>query len=458
MEKQNDFVANARIGLAEFTALVLGVDPYDWQIHALDDIQFYKKTSIVAANGSGKTAAVAAPTLLWWLACFPKGRVVITSGSFRQLKDQFWPAVTRYRQHPLFARWKINKLNIETDEEGLTSIFSTDDPGKAEGYHQAPDAPLLYIIDEAKSVPDEIFEAMRRCTTTRVLYMSSPGKPSGEFYDSHHKDAESFRIHKVTSEMCPHIDPVKRAEDIRRYTIDHPLVRSMHFAEWTARDASLCLSPEALSRALASPPPFRDNGRSGAAIDFAAGRDENAIATARGNKIRLELAWCDKDTVQTVYRVQRELTALNISPYDSWGDADGLGLHMVNHAIELGCHINPFHGGAKANEEMYLNLISEIWIEGGIAIARGDVILENIDPVTFEQLTTRHIEFSGEGKMRIESKDKLKKSPDRGDVVMMAIWLARVPRGVWTDKSGGEPLPDEDSQVENTDAQDWGGI
>ena len=50
---------------------MLGLDPYDWQINTYEDINDYRRTAVVAANGSGKTVSLVGPVVLWWLYCFP---------------------------------------------------------------------------------------------------------------------------------------------------------------------------------------------------------------------------------------------------------------------------------------------------------------------------------------------------------------------------------------------------
>lgn len=206
-ERCDDIVSRCRLRLAEFAVAVLGLDPYDWQINTYEDINDYRRTAVVAANGSGKTVSLVGPVVLWWLYCFPRGRVVLTSGSWRQLKTQLWPAIRAYQSHPAFRGWKWNQMEILTPEGGFTSIFSTNDEQKAEGYHATAATPVLYIVDEAKGVQDGIFEAADRCTVTRYLYLSSPGSAMGKHYRCFHDEAKNWRRTRVTSYMCPHIRP-----------------------------------------------------------------------------------------------------------------------------------------------------------------------------------------------------------------------------------------------------------
>ena len=88
--------------------------------------------------------------------------------------------------------------------------------------------------------------------------------------------------------------------------------------------------------------------------------------------------------------------------------------------------MNRFHGGQGASEpDEYANLIGEVWHVGCREIERGRVNLGVLDPETFKQLTTRKSEWAENGKLRVESKDKMRlegrHSPDRGDAILGAI-------------------------------------
>lgn len=442
-ERCDDMVGRCRLRLSEFAVIVLGLDPYDWQFGVYEDINDFRRTAVVAANGSGKTVSLVAPAVLWWLYCFPRGRIVLTSGSWRQLEDQLWAAVRSHQSHPAFSGWKWNNLHISTPEGGFTSIFSTKDEKKAEGYHATPDSPVLYIVDEAKGVPDGVFEAADRCTVSRYLYLSSPGGSSGKHYRCFHDEAKNWRRTKVTSFMCPHIRAEKRAEDLETYGETHPLYRSMHLAEWTEGEDMLVLTPEQLRHAIDHPPAHRP-GLQWGFLDFAAGRDENAIGRRRGNLVNLDQAFREPSTVQSRRRMANRLKEIRVEPYHAYGDADGLGLPIVQQMAEPvecggdGYRIREFRGGVPGEDpEHYLNTISEAWILGARDIVNGKIRIEELDPITFRQMTTRQMEWDNRGRLRVMSKEDMRakglKSPDRADVIFGVIWAGRAIRGVWTD-------------------------
>lgn len=413
----------------------LGLDLYPWQVEALESIgrgvrNGLPATSLVAANGSGKTQRVIAPAILWFLWRHPRGWCPITSGSCLQVEKQLFPALHAFRSHPLFRGWTFQQMEVRTPQGGHAIGFSTDSPGRAEGWHPKLAAdidPVFYVTDEAKSIPDEIFEAISRCTLSYQLLASSPGAPRGKFYRSHHEERADHHCITATSADCPHISVEKIERDRRLYGADHPVFRSMHLAEFTESSERLLLTPAALSTALRSQPPIDESGDTAAFCDFAAGGDENVLAIRRGNHTRIIHHWREKDTMQAVRRFAAMFARENLRADQIWGDADGLGTVMIDALAETGWRIQRFHGGRRpiGPGDYYANRISETWITGCREIERGRVHLGSIDPDLFRQLTTRRTEWADNGRLRIEPKDSLRASglpsPDLADALLGAI-------------------------------------
>ena len=417
----------SKMSPTEFCVKVLGVIPYYWQCEAMESVAMEQPTSVVAANGSGKTARLVAPLILWFLHEYPQGQCVFTSGSWMQIEKQLMPAVKVFCGK--FPQWEFMATEIRTPAGGVAFGFSTDNAGRAEGHHPKINGetdPVFLIIDEAKTVPDSIFEAFDRCTRRFELWVSSTGSPRGQFYDSFHKNAAQYWTRKVPSTECPHISAEKRELDLIKYGEGHPLYRSKHLAEFTEDLDRLVLSAPALRSALDSQPVENEVGEVVAFCDFAAGRDENVLCIRRGNKARIIKAWVEKDTVQAAREFVQMFTDEKLSAGQIWGDADGLGTGFIDQFAEMGWHINRFHGGQTSTEkDEYANLIAQVWHVGARDIERGRINLGQLDTKTFEQLTTRKSEWNETGKLRCESKEKMAihglKSPDRADALLGCI-------------------------------------
>lgn len=422
----------------EYAVKVLRLRPYDWQASAMESVAMGTPTDLLAANGSGKTAVVVAALILWFLDRFPKGKAVITSGSFRQIEHQLFPAI---RAHQIcYPEWSFLNTAIQTQDDGFAFGFSTNDPGRAEGWHPIQSSeidPVMIIVDEAKTVENNIFESFERCTRRFELHCSTPGAPQGQFFSDCTKRPPNRHLIKATSADCPHIAPEKVKQDIERYGEGSALVRSMHFAEFTEDEGRLILSPTRLGLALESQPVPDTRGEVVGFCDFAAGGDENALAVRRGNTVRLVRAWREKDTMQAAREFMNLFNAEELRAGEVWGDADGLGTVMIDALAELGFRINRFHGGRPAEDKNYFNQISESWFTGCREIERGRVNITGIDETSAGQLTDRFSEQSfTTGKLRAESKDKMAArgapSPDRGDAILNAIYCGARLSGAWT--------------------------
>lgn len=397
----------------------LELEPYDWQCRVLADLVKPGAVALVAANGSGKTERIAAPFALWHATAFPRSTVVVTAGVWRQVKDQFFAAIQRWGNR--FQGWKINEADVVSPDGSRIIGFATDDPGKFEGWHGTPKEPLLMIVDEAKSVSDAIFEAIERCQPQRRLIMSSPGGMEGEFYKAFTQRAAFYRGHVVKAADCPHISREWIDEQISKWGRDHPLVRSMIFAEFSDSDSSYIVPLSKLDNSYENPPVRFKDGRKRAFCDFAAGGDENVLAIAEGNLIRL-VAWRDADTVRSVGRFIMEFRKAELSPGNIWGDEGGLGKPMCDSLRDAGWPLNRVNNGAPANDSAaFANRGSEIWLEGARLIERCQFILPD-DPELRGQLTSRQWHPNAKGKLQAESKEDMKKrglpSPDRADAVL----------------------------------------
>jgi phage terminase large subunit len=409
----------------EFAFLCLEMeDLYGWQIVALEAYGQGLPVALCAANGSGKTQRVIAVAILWQLTYWPRSVIPVTSGSWTQLEHQLWPALERHAGR--FSHWRWMAMRVLTDQGGEAFAFSTNEPGRAEGYHGSALEPVGYIIDEAKTVPNGIYNASNRCTCQFRIVSSSAGGPMGFFFDCFHKLRSEFFTRRVTSEECAHLR-AKFERDCRLYPHDDPDFRSMHFSDFGIDvDFIPIINPMLLRRLYESRVGKIVNSRS-AFCDFAAGGAENVIALRDGNEVSLARCWRETDTAQAVRQFIEEFKRLKLVPTEIFGDEGGLGHNMCDSLAEAGWRINRVNNGAPAlDSEHYCNLGAEAWFTAARKIERREVILPN-DPIFFEQATTRKLEYDSKQRMRAQDKKTMAKSPDRADAVFGALYSAESP-------------------------------
>ncbi len=395
--------------------------------------------AVRTCNGCGKTSVIIPAAVLWAMAYHPRMKVVITSGVDRQVREQIFPALHAHKNK--LEGWDFQDASISAPNGSRCVGFSTRQGGYFEGWHGNKDelydllqhdGPLMIIVDEAKSVPPQIFDAIDRCTYQFLLLVSSPGGPVGRFHDACNKDKAYYRQHQIRAEDCPYVDHAKNAQLIARRGLNDPLVRSKIFAEFMDVAEGAIMNYGQLNRCN----PDQQQERSGQAsyyCDFAAGGDENVFARTRGNRASIIKAWQEKDTMRAVAEFIRLFRAEGLNQADVAlcvsGDNDGLGKVIIDRLHEMGLCIQRDHANAAADKpDAYYNRSAETWFEGAKRIENGEVIIDT-DETTRAQLTSRKEKPRADGRLQLESKQDMRErgvgSPDRADALLGSM---RTPR------------------------------
>ena len=410
-----------------FAEAVLGLSLYPRQREVLQALApAGAAVSFRSCNEGGKTRRVIGPAILWHLAMFPRGHIISTSGSYRQIKDQLLPALHTFAH--LFPHWKfLNTPRIETGNLNcFWEGFSTNDAGKFEGHHaDGPDQPLMIIVDEAKTVKDDIFQAIERCKPTRLLLASSPGYAEGEFFRSQTTKARFYKTFVQRATDCPHWQPAEIAKLRAKWGDQHPLFKSMVEADFMESVADAVIDLRTLEDLLASPPPWQPGERR-AFCDFAwsGDGDENVLAVREGNRVMLAEVF-RADNLHTICaRFVAAFHRLGLRATEIAGDEGGGGKLICDQLAAMGWRIQRVNNGARPRDEHYANLAAEYWFEGAQQIARREIILPD-DSDLRAQLLDRKRQPQAQGKLAIESKRDLKArggtSPDRADAVLGAM-------------------------------------
>jgi len=426
--------------LEGFSKIILGLGDnlenwYEWMedVYAIIE-QHGCRLSLRTPNGAGKTTHIIAPAILWHMGVFPRSKVISTTASIMQLRDQLFAELLKYQDR--FDGWDFlpGTFQIRAPNGSRYSGFVTRESGRAEGHHGnknplfeigRDDGPLFIIVDEAKSVPDIIFDAFDRCTYQRFLQASTPGWMIGKFYYSQTSPRSPWTTYRVNVNDCPHIDKEQNDALIAEKGIHDPLVRSKILAEFMDVNKNALFSALAIERCINSPPDFKNNGDIKAMCDFACGGDENVLAVRRGNEVKIVAAWREVDTMAACARFIMEFKKEDLKAQDIYGDADGAGKPMMDALRAAGWPINPVRNGARAdNPNDCVNWAAESWYLASKKVEMGEIRLPD-DEVLKIQLMTRGKLPGSKGRIQLETKRQLRKrgieSPDRADAIIEAM-------------------------------------
>lgn len=430
--------------------VILGdVTLHDWQREVSESFGSVKPTqhvphkfALCACNGSGKDAYVIAPFAIWFALSKIKSRCIITSSSGVQLTSQ---TETYIRNLALKVNEKhgeeIFKIRQRFIRCRLTGseirLFATDEEGKAEGYHPIEaGAEMAIIINEAKSVAQEIFRALRRCTGYNYwLEVSTPSIPYGDFFKHFSRWASARR---VDYRDCPHISEQERLEELEEFGEHSAWYRSKYLALFTSLDGDSFISLEVVDRA-------RQMSKAGyikwnntnwplrIGIDLAAGGDENACIATRGNRIVKKLYFREKDTTITAHRINlwlRDELNVQLNHNFIFADDGGVGRGIIDKLVEMGwSSISRILNQSPAlNKKVYINRGAENWFRVKRVLEENCWLFpfEDDDEKLYQQLYTRfYKQQQTQGRIALESKKDAKAegrpSPDRADAFILCF-------------------------------------
>lgn len=303
---------------------------------------------------------------------------------------------------------------------------------------------ILVILDEAKGIQQNIFDASERLLTSgywvRQLVISSPGSPTGPFYDCFGKFSKLYNLIRIKMGESPYVDPAQMELLKFKYGETSPFYLSTVMGEFSGVDDPLVVIPLSFVYQALDNPPEWDNGKSGACagIDLAAGGgDECAYSLMVGNRQMAMRRWVEPNTMESTGKIIRffkedrekyglESGAVNI-------DDGTFGHAVIDRLHELGYPFNRFNfGGSPTDNTAYYDASAEVWYETRMRLERKEIGLLQTDDESLKstikdlqnQLTARKRLARSDGRIQLEPKKIMKKrthcSPDLADAFVLS--------------------------------------
>lgn len=445
MKEEDAIVLGIRKEPRFFLENILGFKPWSKQLEIVESVRDNRRTAVRSANGVGKTA-IAARTVLWFLAAHPKSVVVTTAPTWKQVETQLWREMavafeTGREFFQMLGQPEIFKTDLTIAPNWYATGISTEKPERFSGFHSAH---ILLVVDEASGVADDIFEASEGFLTSknaRVLLISNPTRLSGEFYRAFHRDASLWnRIH-LSIEATPNFTDEKVPDEVRQSLPDKsfPALMERKYGRESALYAVRVMGdfPRSQDDAVCKLSDVEDaqnrECEAGTPVVISCdvarmGGDETVIAVRRGNQIRIVDAYAGKDLTWTIGRllqIERELYAETQADIFHVLDYAGLGVGVYDALRERSQFptfgFNSSHRAKDARD--YPNRRSEAWFEFSekflpyIDLDPDEQLLEDLVAPVFKQ--------DSAGRRVVEAKEetrkRLSRSPDRADAVLMAF-------------------------------------
>ena len=414
-----------RIPILAFAYSYLGLRLYPWQQKILETYATGNPTAVAASNFSGKTSILFPCCALWTLYCHPTARVMYLSATGAQVDKQFFAALNRFRDRPAFSSWTWLSCEVRTPDGGFLFGRATDTGANIEGIHDQHESPAALLIDEAKTVGDDVLDTFERCHTSFRLFASSTGSASGGFYRICTALSHRWRLFRVTSDMCPHVDPALIAAD--RENLKDSVFRIKHSCEWLYDAGDSMISLEHVRAAIDRPPSIMV-GKTTAFCDFAGAGDESVLATCSGNIVQIIDAWRHHDTMHSVGKFLNWFRKLGLEGWQLGGDEGGMGHVILDRLAEQDFYLKRVNNGSPAlRSDIFANLSAEWWSTVSQLVERRAIRIPAGDEKLVAQLTSRRKLYDSRGREKLESKADLAsrgvESPDRADALIGAVML-----------------------------------
>ena len=392
-----------------------------------------RRVSIRSGHGVGKTA-FEAWTVIWFLICYFPCKVPCTAPTGHQLNDILWAEISKWlrvlrARMPFLGNWlewTAEKVVLKDAPQECFAVARTsrpENPEALQGFHAEN---ILFLIDEASGVPDEVYQVAEGALSSEgafVLMAGNPTRTQGYFYDSHHKMRSSWAALHVDGEQCRRVSRQFISDMEKKYGRESSIykirVRGI-FAGSPDGVIPLDIIEPAKAREVKPHGPIRWG------LDVARfGDDLTALAKRHGNSLLEKVkVWGGKDTMQTAGLLKLEYDNAKVKPEAICIDVIGLGAGVVDRCKELKLPVIGINvAESPAVQDQYMRLRDELWFRARDWFYGRDVRMVD-DEDLIGELTLPTFKVLSTGKKQVESKDEIKKraaSPDRADAFCLTF-------------------------------------
>lgn len=454
----------------DFVRDIIRAEPDANQRAIMSSVAQNQMTTVRSGHGIGKTA-VESWLIIWFLATRPFPKVPCTAPTQHQLWDILWAEISKWlRSDPALARdliWTSEKVYMRGyPEEWFAVARTASKPDALQGFHAEH---ILYVIDEASGVKDEVFEPILGAMSTkgaRLLMCGNPTRITGFFYDSHHKSRPLYNAMHIDGRDSSRVDQEFIDRIVDMFGEDSDVFRVRVAGDFPKALPDSFIPMEWAEKASEGDAPTIERVlRVDIGTDVARyGDDSSVVCTVLDKRSQQgPEVYHHNDTmelsgriVQTIKRNAREYpwAAIKVKI-----DCDGLGVGVYDRltelkpAIELAvnqererlfegadnedtpppldleiveCH---FGGeGGKVNDKdpiNYANSTGLMWGSIREALKTGSLHLY-YDDKQISQLSNRKYSVNSAGEIVLERKEEMKKrglsSPDMADALGLALY------------------------------------
>ncbi len=428
-------IAALRADPTLFVEQVLGATPQAWQAKALAAIASNDRVAIKSGHGVGKTA-FESWVVLWWLMTHYPCKVAVTANSAHQLSDVLWTEIDRWARNmpPAFKdllEFKSDKIALKgaPDSFAVARTSRRENPESLAGFHSPH---MLFVVEEASGVPNVIFETASGALSTpgaKIIMCGNPTRSDGYFYDAFHSDRDKWHCVTVSCDEGEYVDPKFIEEMAAKYGSESNVFKVRVLGEFPTQSDDVLLPLHLVEDAVTRDVEAGPTTPVIWGLDVARfGSDRSALAKRQGNVLIEPIkTWQNKDLMELSGIVLSEYDAVPYSmrPQAIYIDAIGLGAGLADRLRELDMPAVGISVSETASLKNKFNRLRDElfwsareWFEArDVKIPSDDTLIAELTGIRYKYLST--------GKLKVESKDEMKRrgqrSPDVADAFVLSF-------------------------------------
>jgi hypothetical protein len=432
-----DFVTRYHSAPAAFVEEVLGVTPDPWQKRLLELLAAgERKISVRSGHGTGKST-VASWAMLWYMLTRVPVKVVVTAPTASQLFDALFGECRRWAK--LLPPAVGELLEIKSDrielkaspEESFISARTSraEQPDALQGIHAEY---VLLVVDEAPGVSEAVFESAGGSMSghnATTLLLGNPTRTKGYFYDTFYRLSSEWKNLHVSCLDSPRVSDDYVNEMRSRYGEGSNAYRVRVLGEFPLADDDTLISLELAQAALDRDVIQNPDAPILWGVDVARfGSDSSALCKRQSNVVLEPIkTWKNLDLMSLTGAILHEYESAEFKqrPAEILVDSIGLGAGVVDRLREMKLPVRGINvGESPAVKGQYMNLRAELWGKAKTWLEARDCKLPR-DEQLVNELSSPRYSFMSNGKLKLESKDDMKRrglaSPDRADAFVLTF-------------------------------------
>jgi phage terminase large subunit len=418
-----------------FVEAVLQVTPQKWQAEALRAIANNDRVAIKSGHGVGKTACLSW-IVLWWLLTHYPCKAAVTANTAHQLSDVLWTEIDKWaRSLPQgfkdLLEFKTDKISLKgaTDSFAVARTSRRENPEALQGFHSEN---MLFICEEASGIPDVVFQVGEGAMSTagaKTIMAGNPTRSDGFFYEAFHGQRDQWHCMTVSCEDGEYVSEDFLNNMAEKYGRDSNVYRVRVLGEFPTQSDDVLLPLHLVEESLKRDVEPSPTTPVVWGLDVARfGSDRSALAKRQGQVLVEPVkSWQNKDLMEMAGIVLAEFdaTPYRLKPQAIYIDAIGIGAGLADRLRELDLPAVAISVSETASlKDRFNRLRDELFWNAREWFEARDCHMPD-DQTLISELTAIRYKYLSNGKLKIESKDEMKRrgqrSPDLADAFVLSF-------------------------------------